>query len=447
MKRRLISFLLALAMVLSTAVWAPSDKVEAYSGEKVLALNDRWVSGQISVSGEVDYYKFVLAKPGYITVSFQVASLYDGYVGLYKADDSNYASINSQAEVFCEDVYYGYATDPKTWSGTYFVDAGVYFIKIWGYNADRIGDYKVKASYTAYTSNEYEPNDTFGNATVLNPNVTINGYAKNDNKDIDFFRIVVPYTQNVTFTVKTPNDVYFTLYDENNVKLDDRENIYTSDYSSPATETFTRGLSGGKYYIKIESYSRVSEYSITWSPTRTASTYSTSKVSVSGYRNLIVGQGCKVKGVATPNVSQNIIWKSYQPSIASITQNGVVYARTPGRVTFRAYAGDNTGAYKAFAIYVKPKMMGTPTVAQPKSGQIRVTYSKQTGVSGYQVNYQLSGSTKSATRTVDADAKSVIVSNLSKGKYYYVMVRSYVKCTDGTILYGSWSSKKLIKIK
>ena len=441
MRRRIVSFLLALAIVISAAVWIPSEKVEAYSGEKFLpTLNGNWISGEITTSGKVDYYKFVITSPGSIKASFQVAGLNDGIMQMRKADGTSFSKIGDDEEglIFTKYLLGGSDSSPKNWSQEYFVDAGVYYVIVSG-DEDNIGKYKIKLSFTVYNSNEYEPNDSIEQATFWNRNVTINGYAS-EFEDTDFFRITVPYTMNITFYMYSDDELYFGIYDAEG-KLINSYDVYDFE------EKKTIKLRGGRYYIGVASHCDITKYTIKWEPESPTTIYATTKINVSGYHDLIVGQGCKLKGVANPNIVQNIVWKSYQPKLATITQNGIVYALLPGRVTFRAYTGDDNGIYKAFAIYIKPKMMGTPTVAQPKSGQIRVTYAKQEGVTGYQVNYQMSGSTKSVTRTVDTEAKSVIVSNLTKGKTYNVKIRAYVKCTDGKVLYGTWSNTKQVKIK
>ena len=78
---------------------------------------------------------------------------------------------------------------------------------------------------------------------------------------------------------------------------------------------------------------------------------------------------------------------------------------------------------------------------------MRVSYGKQSGVSGYQVegsskknfsNYQMN--------TVGKNKKAVTITGLAKGKNYYVRVRSYIKIGSKTY-YGKWSSVKKVKVQ
>lgn len=98
-----------------------------------------------------------------------------------------------------------------------------------------------------------------------------------------------------------------------------------------------------------------------------------------------------------------------------------------------------------------PETMAAPaavklsSVKNISSKSIKVTWKKQSGVTGYQVQYSTSSKMKKGkTVTVKkAKATSVTISKLKKGKKYYVRVRAYTK-KNGKTKYTAWSGKKSI---
>ena len=88
--------------------------------------------------------------------------------------------------------------------------------------------------------------------------------------------------------------------------------------------------------------------------------------------------------------------------------------------------------------------------SSPKTKQLKVTYKKVAGVTGYQVSYSTSKNfTKKTTKTVTvkgAAKTSKTVKSLKKGKKYYVKVRSY-KTVSGTKYYSGYTKVKSVKVK
>lgn len=91
----------------------------------------------------------------------------------------------------------------------------------------------------------------------------------------------------------------------------------------------------------------------------------------------------------------------------------------------------------------KPKIK---TLKNKKGKKVTVTLSKKVaGATGYQVAYAAKSSMKGQKKK-SFTGKSVTVKKLKKKKTYYFRVRAYVK-KKGKTVYGSWSSKKRVKIK
>ncbi|MCC8138303.1 MAG: fibronectin type III domain-containing protein [Clostridiales bacterium] len=70
-------------------------------------------------------------------------------------------------------------------------------------------------------------------------------------------------------------------------------------------------------------------------------------------------------------------------------------------------------------------------------------------MTGYQIQYSTSSSFKnSKTTTVKGYSNvSKVLSKLTKGKKYYVRIRTFYRTGSGTIYYSAWTSKKAVTVK
>lgn len=111
--------------------------------------------------------------------------------------------------------------------------------------------------------------------------------------------------------------------------------------------------------------------------------------------------------------------------------------------------GDYSGSIsKAFTI--NPAKTGLKKASSSDKGELKVTYKKVKGVTGYQVTYSTSKKfTKSTTKTATVKGVSNLsntISDLRSGKTYYVKVRTY-KTVSGKKYYSDYTKVKKIKVK
>ena len=105
-----------------------------------------------------------------------------------------------------------------------------------------------------------------------------------------------------------------------------------------------------------------------------------------------------------------------------------------------------TGTVKA-TFKINPKKTTLKSVTSPKTKQLKATYSKVSGVTGYQISYSTTSKfTKATTKTASSAKTSKTISKLKKGKTYYVRVRTY-KTVNKVKYYSGWSNVKKIKVK
>ena len=107
-----------------------------------------------------------------------------------------------------------------------------------------------------------------------------------------------------------------------------------------------------------------------------------------------------------------------------------------------AYTGSISKTFK-----IVPKKTTVKKVTSPKTKQLKVTYSKVSNITGYQITYSTSSKfTKAATKSVTSKTTSKTIGKLKKGKTYYVKVRTY-KTVSGVKYYSGYTAVKKIKVK
>lgn len=145
-------------------------------------------------------------------------------------------------------------------------------------------------------------------------------------------------------------------------------------------------------------------------------------------------------------------WKS----IKTITSGSTLtytdaYGNTNGtKYTYRVYAKAATGTsylYRAAECYkvLRPTIK---SVTNSASKKMTVKWAKNAKANGYQVQYSLK-SNFSGAKSVSADKNSIVsktIGGLTKGKKYYVRLRTYKK-VGSKKYYSTWSATKTVVIK
>ena len=88
------------------------------------------------------------------------------------------------------------------------------------------------------------------------------------------------------------------------------------------------------------------------------------------------------------------------------------------------------------------------SVTNSASKKMTVKWGKNAKATGYQIQYSLSSSFASGNKAVTITSTSTVsrvIGNLTKGKTYYVRIRTY-KTVGSAKYWSEWSSKKSVKI-
>ena len=130
---------------------------------------DTTINGQISIAGDVDFYKFTLTESGRLTLDMTAYMKYNSLY-LYDANGNQlwYDDYNEWNETvgFRNDVY------------AFDLIPGAYYLKVTGYrsstNYASTGTYVLKNSFTSANATEVESNNSVAEAqtAALNEKVT-----------------------------------------------------------------------------------------------------------------------------------------------------------------------------------------------------------------------------------------------------------------------------------
>ena len=146
-----------------------------------------------------------------------------------------------------------------------------------------------------------------------------------------------------------------------------------------------------------------------------------------------------------------LTYVSSDKKVAVVNKNGKVTIKGVGIavVTVKAAATKGYSAKSVkITIQVNPSKQNLKALKVVKGRKLTVNWKKDTKASGYQIQYSLDKNFKKKVKTVWVKKNRTIsgtVSGLTKGKRYYVRVRSYKteKLNGKSIkLYGKWSTAK-----
>ena len=105
--------------------------------------------------------------------------------------------------------------------------------------------------------------------------------------------------------------------------------------------------------------------------------------------------------------------------------------------------------WKKTTITVNPSKTTFSSASNIKGKKIKVKWKKNTCGTGYQIQYSTSSKFASKNKTVTIKKNKTVtatISKLTKGKTYYVRIRTY-KTVSGKNYYSGWSTVKKVKIK
>lgn len=141
--------------------------------------------------------------------------------------------------------------------------------------------------------------------------------------------------------------------------------------------------------------------------------------------------------------------KSSNSKIVKISGTSII-PLSPGQatVTITAAQGRNYNAVSAkISISVRPLPVSSLSLKSSAKGQATVSWKQVKSITSYQIQYSTASSMKSArTITVKGTSKSAVLKKLTRGKKYYVRIRT-VKTVSKKNYYSNWSKTASVKVK
>ena len=316
----------------------------------------------------------------------------------------------------------------------------------------------VTLSTTSYTYN--------GSARTPTPTVKLNGTTLTKGTDY-----TVSYSDNINAGTATVTITGIDNYSGTATKT------FTINKASMSSATITLGYTSKTYTgsalkpsvtVKLGSTKISSSYyTLSYSSNTNAGT---AYVKITGKTNLSgsVTKSFTIKkrslsgnyGSATLSTTTYTYNGSTRKPSVTVYYNGSKVSSSYYTVTY-ASGRKNAGVYKVTIkgktnysgtitkyFYIKPKKVTISSAKSSASKKLTVKWKKPTGGagSGYQIAYRKKGSSTWKYKKVSSSTLSKTLTGLTKGKYYYVKVRGYVK-NGSTYKYGTWSSTKTVKVK
>lgn len=144
-------------------------------------------------------------------------------------------------------------------------------------------------------------------------------------------------------------------------------------------------------------------------------------------------------------------YTSSNKNVAVVSSTGKVTLKGYGVATITVKAAANTNynaASKKVVITVKPKAQRVTSARSGSSKTLTVKWLKDSRAKGYQIVYSRSTTFKKSSKITITSNKTTArkITKLSKGKTYYVKVRSYVKIGRKTY-YSKYSAYKKVVVK
>lgn len=106
-----------------------------------------------------------------------------------------------------------------------------------------------------------------------------------------------------------------------------------------------------------------------------------------------------------------------------------------------SYTGKTSITFK-----IVPKKTAVKSYSSPKKGQLKISYSKVSNITGYQITYALDSKFTKSKASKSSAKLTKAISGLKSGKTYYVKVRTY-KTVGGERYYSPYTSAVKVKIK
>lgn len=441
-----------------TVNWTNTSKWEEEVNDALAAANvlesGKTIGGSIATASDKDYYKVTMKKKGYLQVKLShenTGSTATHYQMAVLNQDGNelYKISNAGVDTTCN-------------SGKIGLEKGTYYVLISVASTLYTGDYKLKVTTKAASNWESEVNGDTATADKITVGKEMNGIISSYSGDLDYYKFTLDKAAyiNVSLTHEKINAAgrswYVYLLKGNGSRLNYKKTDHLYAYAGDVyTETDAVKLAKGTYYVVVRAAADNKnavgqEYTVCVNKI-SAKKPTISDVKSAGYNML------KVTWKAVPGAVSYEIYRSNSKNgsytkVKTIDEVKTVSWTDKNVTTGKTYyykikatvalEGGTTGTGSASGAK-SGKAVPAATTLKAKAGakQIKLTWSKVSGASGYELYRSTSEDGKySKIKTVTKGSTKSYTdkSKVSSGKMYYYKIRAYRK-VEGKKVYGEYS--------
>lgn len=441
-----------------TVNWTNTSKWEEEVNDALAAANvlesGKTIGGSIATASDKDYYKVTMKKKGYLQVKLShenTGSTATHYQMAVLNQDGNelYKISNAGVDTICN-------------SGKIGLEKGTYYVLISVASTLYTGDYKLKVTTKAASNWESEVNGDTATADKITVGKEMNGIISSYSGDLDYYKFTLDKAAyiNVSLTHEKINAAgrswYVYLLKGNGSRLNYKKTDHLYAYAGDVyTETDAVKLAKGTYYVVVRAAAD-NKNAVGQEYTVCVNKISAKKPTISGVKSA----GYNMLRVTWKAVPGAVSYEIYR----SNSKNGsYTKVKTIDEVKTVSWTDKNVTTGKTYYYKVKATVAleggttGTGSASGAKSGkavpaattlkakagakQIKLTWSKVSGASGYELYRSTSEDGKySKIKTVTKGSVKSYTdkSKVSSGKMYYYKIRAYRK-VDGKKVYGEYS--------
>lgn len=441
-----------------TVNWTNTSKWEEEVNDALAAANvlesGKTIGGSIATASDKDYYKVTMKKKGYLQVKLShenTGSTATHYQMAVLNQDGNelYKISNAGVDTTCN-------------SGKIGLEKGTYYVLISVASTLYTGDYKLKVTTKAASNWESEVNGDTATADKITVGKEMNGIISSYSGDLDYYKFTLDKAAyiNVSLTHEKINAAgrswYVYLLKGNGSRLNYKKTDHLYAYAGDVyTETDAVKLAKGTYYVVVRAAAD-NKNAVGQEYTVCVNKISAKKPTISGVKSA----GYNMLRVTWKAVPGAVSYEIYR----SNSKNGsYTKVKTIDEVKTVSWTDKNVTTGKTYYYKVKATVAleggttGTGSASGAKSGkavpaattlkakagakQIKLTWSKVSGASGYELYRSTSEDGKySKIKTVTKGSVKSYTdkSKVSSGKMYYYKIRAYRK-VDGKKVYGEYS--------
>lgn len=441
-----------------TVNWTNTSKWEEEVNDALAAANvlesGKTIGGSIATASDKDYYKVTMKKKGYLQVKLShenTGSTATHYQMAVLNQDGNelYKISNAGVDTTCN-------------SGKIGLEKGTYYVLISVASTLYTGDYKLKVTTKAASNWESEVNGDTATADKITVGKEMNGIISSYSGDLDYYKFTLDKAAyiNVSLTHEKINAAgrswYVYLLKGNGSRLNYKKTDHLYAYAGDVyTETDAVKLAKGTYYVVVRAAAD-NKNAVGQEYTVCVNKISAKKPTISDVKSV----GYNMLRVTWKAVPGAVSYEIYR----SNSKNGsYTKVKTIDEVKTVSWTDKNVTTGKTYYYKIKATVAleggttGTGSASGAKSGkavpaattlkakagakQIKLTWSKVSGASGYELYRSTSEDGKySKIKTVTKGSTKSYTdkSKVSSGKMYYYKIRAYRK-VEGKKVYGEYS--------